>query len=99
MAGRGKRTRALESALIALLSLVALGDGNADESAQQHAKGTVQQRVDRIRARIDSGSAAANSDAESPERAFQWPNWPNWPNWNNWLNWNNWNNWVNWWNG
>ena len=67
-------------------------------SAHATARGSVTDRVSRIRLtlREQMGNPVAMQESPKTTQLAQWGNaWNNWRNWNNWNNWNNWRNWGN----
>jgi hypothetical protein len=81
-----------------MLLLVLLGF-TASAAAHTPIGDTINDRVTRIRVRLQEEQPQAVASLTAPsDRADvdQWGNWGNWNNWRNWANWNNWRNWGNW---
>ncbi len=83
---------------VGMLFLVLLGFAMA-APAQTASSDTINERVTRIRARLQNEEPQAVEPltaADDGAEVDQWGNWGNWGNWRNWSNWNNWRNWGNW---
>jgi len=82
---------------VGMLLLVIVGFATA--APAQASSSDINERVARIRARLQNEEPQAVEPLTATDdgaEVDQWGNWGNWGNWRNWNNWNNWRNWGNW---
>jgi hypothetical protein len=92
-----KWLRILQKGAGSFVLAAAMVSAPSAQAVTSDAQGSVSQRVEHARERMQQGPPALDSAGPQTDE-LAWIRWGNLPMpiWNNWPNWHNWHNWPNW---